>query len=446
MNSYKKHYKDTLRLGIPLCVGQVCVILVGFADTIMVGHYSTDALASVSFVTNFFNLAVFTLLGFSYGITPIIGSLFARQDYSCAGATFRSAFAVNIVFGVLLTLVMGGAYFFLDSMGQPAELMPIIKPYYLTVLASMIFVAIFNALRQFADSLLRPSVGMWIQIAGNAVNIIFNYLLIYGKLGFPELGALGAGVSTLGARILMAVVFVVVLMRGRAYAEIRKPFLRSRARWCEMWKVAVISLPIALQLAMETGMFTVGGVMIGWLGTVELATYQVVITLATLGYMFYYSLGSAITIRVANYYGRDERGDVRRAAWAGYHVILAVMLIFCVSVCVFRQPMVEMFTSDGVVVAAAFLLLPPLVIYQCGDAAQICFANALRGTSKSMSMMWIAFVAYVLVGIPAGYVMGFTLGLGSRGVFYGFGAALFLAGVLFFLQFLKASKPLQNHN
>ena len=148
-------------------------------------------------------------------------------------------------------------------------------------------------MRQFADSLLRPSVGMWILISGNAVNIVFNYLLIYGKCGMPELGALGAGISTLGSRVLMTVVFAVVLLRGQAYAPMRKAFLHTHESVGEMLSITRTSMPISLQMAMETGTFTFGGVMMGWLGTVELASYQVILTISTLGFMFYYSIGAA---------------------------------------------------------------------------------------------------------------------------------------------------------
>lgn len=245
MTSYAQHYRSTLKLGVPLCIGQIGVILVGFADTLMVGHYGTNDLASVSFVNNLFNLVIIGLLGFSYGITPIIGALFARQKYDEAGAAFRNALIANALFGILLTVVMGCAYFFIDRFGQPDELLPIIRPYYLVILASIVFVALFNAMRQFADSLLRPSVGMWILISGNAVNIVFNYLLIYGKCGMPELGALGAGISTLGSRVLMTVVFAVVLLRGQAYAPMRKAFLHTRESVGEMLSITRTSMPIS---------------------------------------------------------------------------------------------------------------------------------------------------------------------------------------------------------
>ncbi len=435
---YIRHYCATLKLGIPLCIGQIGVILVGFADTLMVGRYGTDDLASVSFVNNLFNLVIITLLGFSYGITPIIGGMFGRGDNEKIGYTFRNALTANIAVGLLLTLVMGVVYLNLDKLGQPAELLPTIRPYYIVILVSMVFVAMLNAFRQFTDCLLRPSVGMWILLTGNAVNIVFNYLLIYGKLGFPELGALGAGISTLGSRILMVAIFIVVLLRGEAYAAIRRSFFASRSRLSEILMVAKTSLPISLQMAMETGTFTFGGVMMGWLGTLELASYQVIITIGTLGFMFYYSIGAAMAIRVANYHGRGDIANVRRAAWSGYHILLLMVLGVSLLFLFFKVPLISMFTSDARVVETALLLIPLLIVYQCGDATQIGFSNSLRGISQTVSIMWVAFVGYVVVGIPSSYVLGFPLGLGKEGVFLGFCLSLFTAGALFMWQFLRA--------
>ena len=186
---------------------------------------------------------------------------------------------------------------FIDRFGQPDELLPIIRPYYLVILASIVFVALFNAMRQFADSLLRPSVGMWILISGNAVNIVFNYLLIYGKCGFPEMGLLGAGIATLIARLSMAVAHTAVVLGSRRYKPYVKAFAESRLSLAAMRTIFATSIPIAVQMALETGSFTAASVMIGWLGKVPLAAYQIMVIFGMLGFMIYYSLGASITIK-----------------------------------------------------------------------------------------------------------------------------------------------------
>ena len=139
--------------------------------------------------------------------------------------------------------------------------------------------------------------------------------------------------------------------------------------------------------------------------------------------MFYYSIGAAVAIRVSNYVGRGNQAEVRRSTWAGYHILLAMVVAVSFLLYFAKEPLVGIFTDDSIVAASAMALILPLIIYQCGDATQICFANALRGTGQSMSMMWIAFVSYILVGIPSGWLLGFPLGLRDVGIFYAFSIA-----------------------
>lgn len=437
---YLQHYRETLKLGLPMVVGQVGVIVLGFADTVMVGHYDTASLAAASFVNNVFNLAIVALLGFSYGITPLIGALFARGEYEKAGREFRHALIANVSFGMALTLVMGTLYFFLDRFGQPEELLPLIRSYYLTILASVVFVAWFNAMRQFTDSLTRTSVGMWILLFGNVFNICFNYLLIFGKFGFPELGLLGAGISTLGARMAMVVVCSVYLWRRSVFAPYREGFLRARTAVADMRRIVGLSLPVSLQMGMETGTFSISAVMVGWLGTVALASYQVLMTIGTLGFMFYYSIGAAVAIRVSGFMGRGDASNVRSGAWAGYHLLLMLAAVVSLAFYLFSDSLISLFTDDEAVVVAASALILPLIAYQFGDATQVCFANALRGTARVSSMVWIAFFSYMAVGIPCSYLLGFVFCLGTKGLFYSFAVSLFMAAALFLRQFMHASR------
>lgn len=152
-----------------------------------------------------------------------------------------------------------------------------------------------------------------------------------------------------------------------------------------------------------------------------------------------------MAIRVSNYVGRGNQAEVRRSAWAGYHILLAMVVAVSFLLYFAKEPLVGIFTDDSIVAASAMALILPLIIYQCGDATQICFANALRGTGQSMSMMWIAFVSYILVGIPSGWLLGFPLGLRDVGIFYAFSIALFVGGALFLWQFLRATRKHQCH-
>lgn len=206
------HHKAILRLGIPIAIGQLGVIIMGFADTMMVGRYSTDALAAASFVNSVMNLITFLLMGYSYGLTPLVSSLFGQGKRQEAGGVLKQALACNLLFALFLMAIMATGYFFLDRMGQPSQLLPLIRPYYLVMLVSLFFVALFNALRQFTDGITDTSTAMWALLTGNVFNIVGNYFLIYGIGPFPELGLVGAGLSTLFSRILVPVILLAVLL------------------------------------------------------------------------------------------------------------------------------------------------------------------------------------------------------------------------------------------
>ena len=191
-SDYKGHYISLIKLGAPILVGQLGMIVVAFADNIMVGRYSTEALASASFVNNVFNLAMFACLGFTYGLTPLIGAMFTQERYGKIGAIIRNGILANFIFALAITLIMGTLWFNLHRLGQPEELLPLIRPYYLLVLAGIIPVALFNVFAQWLFAINNTSLPMWIILAANTVNILGNYFLIYGNCGFPELGLIGA--------------------------------------------------------------------------------------------------------------------------------------------------------------------------------------------------------------------------------------------------------------
>lgn len=433
------HYRETVRIGVPIVVGQLGVIILGFADTMMVGHYNTPSLAAASFVNNIFTLVTIMLMGFSYGITPLVGALFSRKEHAKAGALMRPAFVANACFGLLLVGIMTVLYFFLDCFNQPESLMPLIRPYYIVILCSMLPVVVFNVCRQFTDGIMLTPVAMWILLGGNVFNIVFNYLLIYGKAGFPEMGLLGAGISTMSSRVLMAVVAVWLLFRKQRFAAYREGFAKARVTAGDVLYHVRMSFPISLQMGMETGTFTFSAVMVGWIGELQMASYQVMVTMSTLGYLFYYGIGSAVAIRIASFTGLGDMQGVRRAAFAGHSILL--LLAVCASSAFFflSDTLVSLFTDDAAVVGICLTLIAPLILYQFCDATQVCYANALRGTSHVMPMMWIAFVSYVLVGIPVAYLLGFPAGFGEKGIFYSFSISLFTAAVLFLWQFLKVA-------
>ncbi len=440
--AYKRHYQALIRLGVPLMIGQLGTIVLGFADTIMIGHHSAAELSAAGLVNNLFNLSIIFCLGFSYGLTPIVGALFGRGEGALAGGQLKHGLLANLLIALLLCGVMGFIYFHLHRLNQPTELMPYIRPYYLILLVSLPFVMLFNAFKQFSDGITYTSISMWILIGGNVLNIVGNYLLIYGKFGFPELGLTGGGLSTLFSRIVMAVVFALIFFRSSRYTVYRQGFHQTRLNGADFRRLNRMGWPLALQMGMETASFSVCAIMLGWIGATALAAYQVMCTVATFCFMIYYGMGAAVAIRVSNYYGQQDFVNVRRSAYAGFHLIVGLEVILCSAIFLLRHYIGGWFTESQEVSLLVVQLVVPLLLYQFGDGLQITFANSLRGIADVKPMMYIALIAYLLISIPTSYVCGFVFDWGALGVWMGFPAGLTSAGVAFYYRFNRQTRKM----
>jgi MATE family multidrug resistance protein len=441
---YGAHYKALLRLGFPIIIGQLGMIILGAADTFMVGHHSTAELAASSFVNNLFTLCIIFGTGFSYGLTPIVGELYGNRRYPEAGLALRCSLLANTLVALLLIALMTAVYLNVERMGQPAELMVYIKPYFLVLLVSLLFVMLFNAFKQFTDGITDTKTGMWLLLGGNALNIAGNYLLIYGKLGFPELGLTGAGVSTLVSRITMVVVYVAIIAGQRRFVRYRVGLLRRGWSRPLFLRLNALGWPVGLQMGMETASFNFSTIMVGWLGVVALASHQIMLTVSQFAFMLYYGMGAAIAVRVSNFRGQHDTVNVRRSVYAGYHLIVGMTVVMMCLLFLCRYHVGGWFTDNTEVSALVAALFIPFLIYQFGDGLQITFANALRGIADVRPMMWMAFVAYFLISIPAGYLFGFVAGWGTIGIWMAFPFGLTSAGLMFWFRFRKKMRTTVN--
>lgn len=440
MTALKGHYRELLRIGLPIMVGQLGMIVLSFADTMMVGHYSTDGLAAAAFVNNLFNLVIIFSTGFSYGLTPVVGRLFGKGDGLSVGRTLKSALVVNGIVAVALMFLMWVLYLNIHRFGQPEELLPLMRPYYLVLLVSLLFVLLFNAFRQFAEGVTDTVTPMCILLGGNLLNIFGNWLLIYGHMGCPEMGLLGAGVASLASRVLMLVCFVAVFLVSGRYAPYREGFFRRGIERGDCVTLIRMGMPVGLQMGMETASFSLSTIMVGWLGTVALAAHQVMLTVGQLGFMIYYGMAAAVAVRASNFMGCKDYDQVRLTVRAGFRLIL--LIAFCVSavMLVFRNHMGSLFTDNRSVAAMVARLIIPFVIYQFGDGMQCNYSNALRGISDVKMVTWYAFVAYFIVSLPSGYLFGFVLDMGLVGVWLSFPLGLTCAGLLFRSRFRRTMK------
>ena len=255
------------------------------------------------------------------------------------------------------------------------------------------------------------------------LNIVGNYALIYGKLGLPELGLVGAGWSTLFSRIFMFLMFVMVFLFRPSYKAYRKGFKRMWVLPNRLIRITKLGVPIALQQGLEAVTFSLTAIMVGWLtmNTAEnMAAHQVVIAISTISFTTYLGLGSATAIRTSFFKGAKDWAEVRKTTVAGIHLGLIVSTLTCLALFIFRNQISFVFSDNEMVSMIVISLLPILMLYQFVDGAQIVLANALRGLSDVKSIMWISFITNFLIAIPAGYILGFPCGMGIQGIWFAY--------------------------
>ncbi len=432
------HAKSILKLGTPIMLGQLGVILVGFVDNIMVGHYGTSELAAASFVNNFINLAFILGIGFSYGLTPLVAGGYATKNGRLKTLLKSSIFA-NVLVGIILTLVMGLFFWQIEWLKQPVELLPLIRPYFLIHLVSIIPLMVFNAYKQFSDGVEQTMVSMRAILISNVVNIIFNYLLIYGVFGFPELGLVGAGLSTLLSRIVMLFLLVHAVHRTKCFQKIFEETgsVDGRVEQAALSDLTRLGVPSGMQMGLESGSFSIAVVMIGWLGAVPLAAHQVVNTLSTLGFMVYYGLSSAVSIRVGYFYELGKKKAIENTVKSGLALHFALALVLVLVLLLFRTQIGRIFTSDEAVLVLVAELVFVLCVYQPGDIFQILYSNALRGLHDVKFTALAALFSYSVMTVGVGYVFGFVLGWGVMGVWLGFPVGLTTLGALLYGRYRR---------
>ena len=419
-------------------IGQLGIIILSFADTMMVGRCGTAELAAASFVNNMFNLVIVFSTGFSYGLTPVVGNHYGRGECSSVGRMLKNGLAVNAVAALGLMLLMSVLYFNIHRLGQPVELLPLMRPYYIVLLVSLMPVLLFNAFKQFADGITDTMTPMFVLLGGNIMNIFLNWVLIYGKLGAPAMGLLGAGVATLIARVVMLLCFVVVFFTAKRYRPYVQGFRESRINRQDFVLLNKMGMPVGLQMGMETASFSLSTIMVGWLGTVALAAHQVMLTVGQLGFMMYYGMAAAVAVKVSNYHGQNDMAAVRTTAGVGFRIILVMAAMVSVPLLLLRGSIGYLFADSAEVATMVASLVIPFVVYQFGDGLQCNYSNALRGISDVKMVSIYAFVAYFLVSLPSAYLFGFVFDWGLTGIWLSFPLGLTTAGLLFYLRFRKS--------
>lgn len=438
--------KAILLLGIPLIVGELGSIAQQFADTMMVGHYGTLELAAAGFVNSIFYFVIFLTLGISYASTPLIGSAFGKKDHKSVFRVFIESTIVNLLVGLFFVVLLVLVYSNLETLffnpyseffHQPFEILEISKTYFAYLIASIPFLTLFYACKQYLDGIGNTQVSMWILLLSNVLNIGLNFCLIFGHCGFPEMGLAGAGCSTLISRVVQLamiawVVYKTNIINSQLTAINDNELKPTKRGVIEQFK---LGLPISFQLGLEIGAFNICGIFMGWLGALPLAAHQTMYTISTLCFQVLYGIGAAGTILISQFYGMGAWKNIKQAASTAFLVGLIAVIVLTAGICTCFEPLAACFTDDKGVVELMWLILPSFVIYQFGDCTQIVYANALRGIEDTKPLACIATIAYIGVCIPLCYIITFTFNQGVAGVWTGIPIGLTLAGVLFFIRF-----------
>ncbi len=441
---YKPHYQTNLNLAVPVVISQLGHTLVHTADSIIVGHFAgTIPLAAVALVNSIFMVVMVIGIGISYGLTPLIAQESGKKNFKECGRLLVNSLLINAVVGIFLyILVYYGSLLLIDNMDQSPEVVKEASPYMGLLGLSIIPLMIFMTFKQFAEGLGFTKQAMMISLWGNAFNIALGIIFVKGLFGISPMGVSGVGWSTLADRTIMAVVMAMYVIRSRHFRAYLKAFTVNSIDRIRSLSILKIGAPVAMQYTFEVSAFSAAALFIGTIGAVEQAAHQVAINMASMTYMMASGISAAATIKTGNNFGKEDFTNLRLSAISSYHIVLVFMTITAILFAGFNQYLPWIYTSDRAVINIAAQLLIIAGFFQLFDGAQVVGLGILRGLGDVNIPTIITFVAYWIIGLPAGYYLGITLGMGANGVWYGLTVGLLVSAGLLFIRFHYFSKKL----
>lgn len=440
IKKYFPYYSRNIKLAFPIVISQLGQILVQQADIMMVGKVGTAELAAIGFANAIFIFGLILIIGFSFGLTPAVGHIREKTNYPQLAKLLYNSFFINLLIGLIILLLLFVASFFFKNMGQDQEVVQLSKPYFYAITLSILPLSIFYTKKQFAEGIGNTKNAMYITISGNIINIILNYILIFGKMGLPAYGILGAGIATLISRIYMAVAFYIIFKTKGLFKPTFECLKKTLICKIEIKKLFNLGFPISMQMLLEVSAFAFSNIMAGWLGVVSLAAHQVASVLSSMSFMLVIGVGSATTIRVAHQFSANNKKGLMMAANASIHIVLAFMFLMAVLFFALRKHFPLLYTDDYQVIKLSATLLVAVAFYQISDGLQVVMVSILRGLGDVKHAMIYSFIAYILINIPVGYLLAFSFKLGTVGLWIGFIFGLSMASLLFYIRIMKIYK------
>ncbi|SFJ54798.1 MATE family efflux transporter [Jannaschia pohangensis] len=436
------HLKRTLVLGLPLVGSQVAQILIGLTDTLMLGRYSVEALAASTISTSFFFTLFVLGSGFAVACMPMAADALGRDDEVQVRRVVRMGLWLSLATGVAMAPAMFWAEPIMLALGQTPEVSANAQLYLRVAGLGMIPALLTATLRSHLSALERTRIVLVATLAGAGLNVGLNWLLIFGNWGFPEMGLRGAAAASVSVHVLTVLVLLAYAMRGPDMA--RFELLRNihRPDWPIFGDIFRLGWPIGLTHVSESGLFAGSALMMGWLGTVPLAAHGIAIGIAALTFMVHLGLSQAATVRVGRAWGQGDPVALRRAALAatilsGVAVLGALWLYLGAGEMVVGVFLDRTDPQADLILALGVQLLVVAALFQLVDAGQVMALGFLRGVQDTRRPMIYAIVSYWVFGLPAGYVLGFPMGLGPEGVWLGLVVGLLAATIALAARFLR---------
>jgi MATE family multidrug resistance protein len=425
--SLPREFAGTLRLGVPLMIGQLSQMLLGVADTLMVGHLGVTELAALTFSTALFHIPLVFGIGVLTSVAVFSSNASGADRAKDARESCRNGLWLGVVLGIALFAIAVAIMPLFPLLGQPPEAIAAARNYYLLVMLSLVPGHASFALKNHADALNRPWPPFWIFLGGVVLNVFLNWLLIYGKWGCPAMGLDGAGWATLVSRIAILVAMFVWLLGDRALTDWvpRRRWFSPSRKW--LGKLSSVGFPASIQMLCEVTAFSLAGLLMGRFGSAVLAAHQVAITLAGTAFMIPLGLSMALTVRVGEAVGAEEIARLRAIAVSGWLMVAGYAACTASLFLGFGTVLASWFVEAKEVIVLTASLLVIVGLFQIVDGLQVASSAMLRGLRDTKIAAWMGFVSYWLIGLPLSYILAFPCGFGPRGVWWGLAAGLTVA-------------------
>jgi multidrug resistance protein, MATE family len=428
------HTRETVSLAWPLIITQVGHIITGMVDNIFLGAIGPTEQAAGILSNNLFVLVLVFAIGMSYAATPLVTGAYERNLLVEKASLFKHSLILNFVVALLCFAVLYSATPLLAELNQPADVVELAQPFFGVLVFSMIPISFFFTCKQYCEGLSNTRLALIISIAGNVINIILNYFLIYGKFGLPALGYIGSAWASFFARLFMGLAFLFLVLNTKSTKEIaglwmKVPFeLRTFAR---LWKIGINS---ALQFTFEVAAFAIAGLMAGRFGKEQIDAHGIALSIASFTYMFGSGIGSAATIRVGIRLARGDWPDIKAAAFTALKLAALVMGGFAVCFLLFHSYLPQAFSGEENILRLAASLLIIAAVFQVFDGLQVTLIGILRGLEDVKVPTVVTLVGYWLVALPLAYFFAFTLKLETEGVWIGLLVSLVFVAVCLMLR------------